>query len=62
MEVALITVGDELLAGDTVNTNANWLAAELSDRGVAVKRILPCRTTAPSSRNASGRTPTHLTP
>ncbi|SFR57105.1 MULTISPECIES: competence/damage-inducible protein A [Halorubrum] len=40
MEVALITVGDELLSGDTVNTNANWLAAELSDRGVAVKRIL----------------------
>ena len=40
MEVALLTVGDELLAGDTVNTNANWLAAELSDRGVAVKRIL----------------------
>ena len=40
MEVALITVGDELLAGDTVNTNANWLAGELSDRGVAVTRIL----------------------
>ncbi|TKX85180.1 competence/damage-inducible protein A [Halorubrum sp. SS5] len=40
MEVALITVGDELLSGDTVNTNANWLAAELSERGVAVSRIL----------------------
>ncbi|QUO48951.1 MULTISPECIES: competence/damage-inducible protein A [Halorubrum] len=40
MEVALITVGDELLSGDTVNTNANWLAAELSERGVAVPRIL----------------------
>ena len=40
MDVALITVGDELLAGDTVNTNANWLAAELDDRGVAVRRIL----------------------
>jgi molybdenum cofactor synthesis domain-containing protein len=40
MEVALITVGDELLSGDTVNTNANWLAGELSDRGVAVPRIL----------------------
>ncbi|QWC18166.1 competence/damage-inducible protein A [Halorubrum sp. 2020YC2] len=40
MEVALITVGDELLSGDTVNTNANWLAAELSKRGVAVPRIL----------------------
>ena len=40
MEVALITVGDELLSGDTVNTNANWLATELSERGVAVARIL----------------------
>ncbi len=40
MNVALITVGDELLAGDTVNTNANWLAAELADRGVTVARIL----------------------
>ncbi|QKG93478.1 competence/damage-inducible protein A [Halorubrum salinarum] len=40
MEVALITVGDELLSGDTVNTNANWLAPELSERGVAVSRIL----------------------
>ena len=40
MEVALITVGDELLSGDTVNTNANWLAAELAERGVAVTRIL----------------------
>ena len=40
MDVALITVGDELLSGDTVNTNANWLASELTDRGVAVARIL----------------------
>ncbi|GAB7090098.1 competence/damage-inducible protein A [Halorubrum luteum] len=40
MDAALITVGDELLAGDTVNTNANWLASQLDDRGVAVGRIL----------------------
>ena len=40
MEVGLITVGDELLSGDTVNTNANWLAARLADRGVTVARIL----------------------
>jgi len=40
MDVALITVGDELLAGDTVNTNANWLAGQLTDRGVTVGRIL----------------------
>jgi len=40
MEAALITAGEELLAGDTENTNATWLAAQLADRGVTVKRIL----------------------
>ena len=40
MEVVIVTVGDEVLAGDTVNTNANWLAAELADRGALVARIL----------------------
>ncbi|SDR05206.1 competence/damage-inducible protein A [Natronobacterium texcoconense] len=40
MEVAIITVGDELLSGDTVNTNGNWLATQLSDRGVTVTRLL----------------------
>jgi molybdenum cofactor synthesis domain-containing protein len=40
MEVALLTVGDELLAGDTENTNATWLATRLGERGVSVRRIL----------------------
>jgi molybdenum cofactor synthesis domain-containing protein len=40
MDVALLTVGDEVLAGDTVNTNASWLAAELTERGATVRRIL----------------------
>jgi len=40
MDVALVTVGDELLAGDTQNTNATWLAGQLADRGVAVRRVL----------------------
>lgn len=39
MQVALLTVGDELLSGDTENTNATWLARQLAERGVAVKRI-----------------------
>ena len=47
MNVALLTVGDELLAGDTVNTNAAWLAERLSERGVTVARIL----TIPDSRS-----------
>lgn len=40
MQVALVTVGDELLAGDTENTNATWLARELTERGAAVRRVL----------------------
>ncbi|UIO99236.1 molybdopterin-binding protein [Halobaculum sp. CBA1158] len=39
MHVALVTVGDELLAGDTVNTNASWLGERLTARGVAVERV-----------------------
>ncbi len=46
MNVAIVTVGDELLVGQTVNTNATWLAEQLTDRGCRVKRIttVPDRT------------------
>ena len=40
MDVAILTVGDELLSGDTQNTNATWLARQLTHRGAAVRRIL----------------------
>ncbi|KTG09304.1 damage-inducible protein CinA [Haloprofundus marisrubri] len=40
MDVAILTVGDELLAGDTENTNATWLAQQLTKRGATVTRIL----------------------
>ncbi|WP_123535236.1 competence/damage-inducible protein A [Halosimplex salinum] len=40
MDVALVTVGDELLAGDTENTNATWLARQLTERGATVTRML----------------------
>ncbi len=39
MEVAVVTVGDELLAGDTINTNAAWLGAQLTERGADVERV-----------------------
>jgi len=39
MDVALVSVGDELLSGDTVNTNAAWLGERLSDRGSSVERV-----------------------
>jgi len=40
MEVALLTVGDELLSGDTENTNASWLGRQLADAGATVTRVL----------------------
>jgi len=40
MDVALVTVGDELLSGDTVNTNAAWLGRRIAERGVDVERIV----------------------
>ena len=40
MRVAVITVGDELLAGDTMNTNAAWLGRRLAERGARVERMV----------------------
>ncbi|WP_128475702.1 competence/damage-inducible protein A [Halorussus pelagicus] len=40
MQVALVSVGDELLAGDTVNTNAAWLGERLAERGASVERVV----------------------
>lgn len=39
MEVALVTVGDEILSGETTNTNATWLGQQLHDAGVSVGRL-----------------------
>ena len=39
MNVAVVTVGDELLAGRTTDTNAAWLCEQLDDRGVGVERV-----------------------
>ncbi|WP_053947622.1 competence/damage-inducible protein A [Halolamina sediminis] len=40
MEVAIVTVGDEILAGDTRNTNAERVARRLHERGATVARML----------------------
>ncbi|UPM42585.1 competence/damage-inducible protein A [Halocatena salina] len=39
MQAAIVTVGDELLAGETIDTNATWLAEQLVARGVDIQRI-----------------------
>lgn len=40
MNAVLITIGDEILSGNTVDTNSNFIASELKNIGIAVKRIL----------------------
>ena len=39
MQAAIITIGDELLIGQTVNTNSAWMGAELSKAGFDVYRM-----------------------
>ena len=40
MRIALLTVGDELLSGETENANASWLASRLQEQGTSVRRIV----------------------
>ncbi|MFX1245817.1 MAG: molybdopterin-binding protein [Promethearchaeota archaeon] len=40
MRACLISIGDELLSGKTVNTNATFLAKNLTNLGFIVKKIL----------------------
>jgi len=39
MKAAIITIGDELLIGQTIDTNSAWIGAELSKSGFDVSRI-----------------------
>ena len=39
MNAVLITIGEEILSGNTVDTNSNFIASELKNIGIAVKRI-----------------------
>jgi len=39
MRAAIITIGDELLIGQTIDTNSAWMGAELSKAGFDVYRI-----------------------
>jgi nicotinamide-nucleotide amidase len=42
MKAVILSIGDELLKGHRVNTNAPFIARELSDIGIAVTRIVAC--------------------
>lgn len=36
----ILTLGRELLTGKTLNTNASWIAAQLTSKGISVERIV----------------------
>jgi nicotinamide-nucleotide amidase len=40
MKVEIISIGDELLIGQTINTNASWMGRELSERGAFVSKVV----------------------
>ena len=40
MRVAVLTIGNELLSGKTVNTNASWISNVLSSEGASINRHL----------------------
>ena len=40
IEVDIICIGDELLIGQTINTNAAWMGAELNKWGLKVRRAI----------------------
>jgi nicotinamide-nucleotide amidase len=40
MKLEILAIGDELLIGQTINTNASWLGQELSKRGYQISRSI----------------------
>ena len=40
MKATIINIGDEILIGQIVNTNAAWMAQKLNQHGLAVAQVL----------------------
>ncbi len=54
-KATLISIGDELLIGQTINTNASWMAAQLNDIGIQVKEVLTISDEAADIKSAMER-------
>ena len=39
IHVEIISIGDELLIGQTINTNASWMGTQLADNGIKVSHV-----------------------
>lgn len=40
MKAQLLSIGNELLIGDTINTNASWMASSLTRIGVSIDKVI----------------------
>ena len=40
MKSTIINIGDELLIGQTINTNASWIAHKLNSHGIEIEKII----------------------
>ena len=45
VEAEIITIGDEILIGQTIDTNSAWMGQQLNDVGVDVDRVVSIRDT-----------------
>lgn len=52
MNAELLSIGDELLIGQVVNTNASWLGEQLSAAGINVRRVTVVGDALPDILNA----------
>ena len=40
MQLDVITIGDEILIGQIVDTNSAWMGQQLNDKGIKIRQIL----------------------
>jgi len=52
MQAEIITIGDELLIGQTIDTNSAWMGKELANRGIQVSRKTAISDTKDAIMNA----------
>lgn len=43
MNISILTIGDEILSGDTVNTNSTWICQKITDIGFNVANQVTCQ-------------------
>ncbi|MFK7796188.1 MAG: competence/damage-inducible protein A [Aureispira sp.] len=52
MKATIINIGDEILIGQIVNTNASWMADQLNQSGIAVQQVVVIADTEEAIRTA----------